>query len=172
MLHGDESLVEACRSAILTKWVNWEAMGVVALDASGTIALILQQRWHVQAWSSPDNVASPCLGRRLKEPWRCSDGRAALVFRLFARQSAMQKQHEQCQRCTRRFIGEHAGLNHKGTAEQDGSNDESTIPENEAKIGQVAKRNHRKQTSTKISAVKSRCKRNHSGSCNAQSEPA
>ena len=37
------------------------------------------------------------------------------------------------------------GLNHKGTAEQDGSNDESAIPENEAEIGQVAKRNHQEQ---------------------------
>ena len=58
----------------LTKWVNWEAMEVWSRwmprepsHWSATAPACSGRGLHRTA------VASPCLGRRLKEPWRCNE---------------------------------------------------------------------------------------------------
>ena len=67
MLHGDESLVEACRSAIFDEMGELGGDGgVVALDASGTIALVCNSAGMFRAWSSPDGRGVSMFGATLE----------------------------------------------------------------------------------------------------------
>ena len=67
MLHGDETLVEACRSAIFDEMGKLGGDGgVVALDATGTIALVCNSAGMFRAWSSPDGRGVSMFGATLE----------------------------------------------------------------------------------------------------------
>ena len=67
MLHGGEALGEACRGAIFDEMGALGGDGgVVAVDASGKIALVCNSAGMFRAWASPDGRGTAMFGATLE----------------------------------------------------------------------------------------------------------
>ena len=67
MLHGNETLVEACRSAVFSEMGALGGDGgVVAINASGAISLVCNSAGMFRAWSSPDSRGVAMFGADLE----------------------------------------------------------------------------------------------------------
>ena len=67
MLHGDEKLAEACRSTVFDEMGALGGDGgVVAVGASGAIALVCNSAGMFRAWSSPDGRGVAMFGATLE----------------------------------------------------------------------------------------------------------